>query len=58
MSFIFLMNLMLYNVIIRKKQRSTHMNTQPFTISPIPDDIFAKMQGKSFKDNCTVQEKI
>ena len=30
------------------------MNTQPFTISPIPDDIFAKMQGKSFKDNCTV----
>lgn len=54
MSFIFLMNLMLYNVIIRKKQRSTQMNTQPFTISPIPDDIFAKMQGKSFKDNCTV----
>lgn len=54
MSFIFLMNLMLYNVIIRKKQRSTHMNTQPFTISPIPDDIFAKMQGKSYKDNCTV----
>lgn len=30
------------------------MNTQPFTISSIPDDIFAKMQGKSFKDNCTV----
>lgn len=30
------------------------MNTQPFTISPIPDDIFAKMQGKSFKDNCTM----
>lgn len=30
------------------------MNTQPFTISPISDDIFAKMQGKSFKDNCTV----
>ena len=30
------------------------MNTQQFTISPIPDDIFAKMQGKSFKDNCTV----
>ncbi len=30
------------------------MNTQSFTISPIPDDIFAKMQGKSFKDNCTV----
>lgn len=30
------------------------MNTQPFTISPIPDDIFEKMQGKSFKDNCTV----
>ena len=30
------------------------MNTQPFTISPIPDDIFAKMQGKSFKENCTV----
>ena len=54
MPFIFLMNLMLYNVIIRKKQRSKRMNTQPFTISPIPDDIFAKMQGKSFKDNCTV----
>ena len=54
MSFIFLMNLMLYNVIIRKKQRSKQMNTQPFTISPIPDEIFAKMQGKSFKDNCTV----
>lgn len=48
------MNLMLYNVIIRKKQRSKQMNTQPFTISPIPDEIFAKMQGKSFKDNCTV----
>ena len=30
------------------------MSTQTFTISPIPDDIFAKMQGKSFKDNCTV----
>ena len=30
------------------------MNPQSFTISPIPDDIFAKMQGKSFKDNCTV----
>ena len=30
------------------------MNKQSFTISPIPDDIFAKMQGKSFKDNCTV----
>ena len=30
------------------------MNTQQFTISPIPDDIFSKMQGKSFKDNCTV----
>ena len=30
------------------------MSTQIFTISPIPDDIFAKMQGKSFKDNCTV----
>lgn len=30
------------------------MNIQSFTISPIPDDIFAKMQGKSFKDNCTV----
>ena len=30
------------------------MGAQSFTISPIPDDIFAKMQGKSFKDNCTV----
>lgn len=35
------------------KKEHTH-DTQPFTISPIPDDIFAKMQGKSFKDNCTV----
>ena len=25
-----------------------------FYISEIPDDIFAKMQGKSYKDNCTV----
>lgn len=25
-----------------------------FYISGIPDDIFAKMQGKSYKDNCTV----
>ena len=30
------------------------MNKQSFTISPITDEIFAKMQGKSFKDNCTV----
>ena len=30
------------------------MNEQDFTISPIPDNIFAKMQGKSYKDNCTV----
>ena len=30
------------------------MSGQSFTISLIPDDIFAKMQGKSFKVNCTV----
>lgn len=30
------------------------MNTQSFTISPIPDNIFVKMQGKSFKHNCTM----
>lgn len=30
------------------------MSAQSFTISPIPDEIFAKMQGKSYKDNCTV----
>lgn len=30
------------------------MNKQEFTISLIPDNIFAKMQGKSYKDNCTV----
>ena len=30
------------------------MNTQPLTISSIPDDIFAKMQGKSFKAYCAV----
>ena len=28
--------------------------TDDFYISEIPDDIFAKMQGKSYKDNCTV----
>ena len=30
-----------------------HLN-QDFYISEIPDDIFEKMQGKSYKENCTV----
>gem|GEM_PF-6102993 len=34
------------------------MNTQPFTISPIPDDIFAKMQGNHLRSTAPFQEKI
>ena len=34
------------------------MSTQTFKISPIPDDIFAKMQGKSFKTTAPCQEMI
>ena len=30
------------------------ISSDDFYISEIPDDIFAKMQGKSYKDNCTV----
>ena len=30
------------------------MNNNDFYISEIPDDIFEKMQGKSYKENCTV----
>ena len=30
------------------------MDNKEFYIEPIPDDIFEKMQGKSYKDNCTV----
>lgn len=30
------------------------MTKNDFYIIPIPDDIFAKMQGKSYKENCTV----
>lgn len=30
------------------------ITSDDFYISGIPDDIFAKMQGKSYKDNCTV----
>lgn len=33
---------------------SHEISTSDFYISEIPDDIFAKMQGKSYKDNCTV----
>lgn len=27
-----------------------------FSISPIPDEIFHLMQGKTYKKNCTVKE--
>lgn len=30
------------------------MDNKEFYIKPIPDDIFEKMQGKSYKENCTV----
>lgn len=30
------------------------MDNKEFYIEPIPDDIFKKMQGKSYKENCTV----
>lgn len=30
------------------------MDNKEFYIKPIPDDIFKKMQGKSYKENCTV----
>ncbi len=30
------------------------ISSDDFYISEIPDDIFAKMQGKSYKDDCTV----
>lgn len=30
------------------------MSNKEFYIEPIPDDIFEKMQGKSYKENCTV----
>ena len=33
---------------------SHEISSSDFYISEIPDDIFAKMQGKSYKDNCTV----
>ena len=35
------------------------MSNKEFYIEPIPDDIFEKMQGKSYKENCTVpREKL
>lgn len=35
------------------------MDNKEFYIEPIPDDIFEKMQGKSYKENCTVpREKL
>lgn len=30
------------------------MDNKEFYIKPIPDDIFEKIQGKSYKENCTV----
>ena len=30
------------------------MEKAPFSISEIPDDIFARMQGKSYPDNCSI----
>lgn len=30
------------------------MNAQTFTATTIPDSVFVRMQGKSFKSNCTV----
>lgn len=30
------------------------MDNKEFYIKPIPNDIFEKMQGKSYKENCTV----
>lgn len=30
------------------------MDNKEFYIKPIPDDIFEKMQGKSYKENCTL----
>lgn len=33
------------------------MDNKEFYIKPIPDDIFEKMQGKSYKENCTVPRK-
>lgn len=39
----------------KKDSNNDHkITSDDFYISEIPDDIFAKMQGKSYKDNCTV----
>lgn len=39
----------------KKDSNNDHeISSDDFYISGIPDDIFAKMQGKSYKDNCTV----
>ena len=39
----------------KKDSNNDHkITSDDFYISGIPDDIFAKMQGKSYKDNCTV----
>ena len=38
-----------------KKESDTHqISDEDFYISEIPDDIFEKMQGKSYKADCTV----
>ena len=38
-----------------KKESDTHqISDDDFYVSKIPDDIFEKMQGKSYKDDCTV----
>lgn len=39
----------------KKDSKNDHeISSDDFYISEIPDDIFAKMQGKSYKDDCTV----
>lgn len=39
----------------KKDSNNDHeISSDDFYISGIPDDIFAKMQGKSYKDDCTV----
>ena len=38
----------------KDKTGSHEISSDDFYISGIPDDIFAKMQGRSYKDDCTV----
>ncbi len=37
-----------------KSAKAEEQDTDPFYISPITDEIFARIQGKSFKDDCTL----